>query len=106
MGAPGAWFGFTAASHASLCFIAYLSAKAIGRLPLPQLAADTIGVGIAIAMHLVAIGPLWDMVFWDGNLRFNAVIMPALAGSALYLFYRGVFAFIALLRRNPPKSLP
>ena len=90
--APGAWFGFTAASHVSLCVIAYALARLASKLSIPQLGADVAGVAIAVGSQLKITGPLWDTVFWDGNLRFDAVLLPVVAASAFYLLYRGLFA--------------
>ena len=99
--APGAWFGFTAGSHITLCVIAFVVAKAAGRLPVPSLVADTLGVGCAVAAHLLATGPFWDRLFWNGNLMFDNIAFPIAVGCVLYLFYRGIFAFASMLRFKP-----
>ncbi|MFL0354998.1 hypothetical protein ACI5KX_00850 [Erythrobacter sp. GH1-10] len=104
--APGAWFAFTLACHSSLCAVAYGLAAALKRLPIQPLIADTAGVGGAVAFHLLLTGPLWDGIFWTGDLHFNAGIVPMLAACFLYLLYRLAFGFFAHLLGNHPKSLP
>lgn len=85
------WLGFTMASTLSLLAIAYAAALVLRRLKLPTIAADTVAFGLAVASHLIVTGPLWDRVFWTGQLRFDAVMLPTLMGMAFYLLYRLLF---------------
>lgn len=103
--APGAWFGFTFASLTCLLVIARVTSWLIERFtPVPELPASTIGVLHAVAAHLVVTGPLWDRVFWDGGLRFNAVAVPAGVAALLYLAFRGAFALFARRLGVPPSN--
>ncbi|MFW5633711.1 MAG: hypothetical protein ACOCYR_02345, partial [Erythrobacter sp.] len=100
--APLAWLGYTLASTATLCALAWGLAWLLGRLPIPQLAADTAGVALAIAAHLLLTGPLWASLLWDEAMTFDAPGLPVLAGALTYLFYRGLFLFARQLFRPPP----
>ena len=95
--APIAWFGFTLASTATLLLAAFSTARLLGRTRVPQLVADTVGVAFAIAFHLLVAGPLWDRLFWTGKLYFDALALPVVAGTALYLLFRGAFAAVSRL---------
>lgn len=102
--APIAWLGFTVASFLTLFAIARVAAWALGRFArLPELPASTLGILLAVAVHLLIAGPLWDRVFWMGRLQFDAVLMPAFSAALLYLFYRAVFTLIQRLM-VPPRS--
>lgn len=100
-----AWFGFTAASHVTVCAIAYGIARAGAglsqRYSIPQIVIDTLGFAVAVAMHLLVTGPLWDKLFWFDELMFDGVLVPVLVAAAFYLFYRGIFAFLSMLRFKP-----
>lgn len=100
--APLAWFAYMGASTATLCALAWGLAWVLGKLPIPQLAADTAGVAVAIAAHLVLTGPLWARVLWADPITFDAPGLPVLAGALTYLFYRGLFLFARQLFRPPP----
>ncbi|QIQ87323.1 hypothetical protein [Erythrobacter sp.] len=100
--APLAWFGFTLASTVTLCALARGLAWLLGKLPVPQLAADTAGVALAIAAHLMLTGPLWSRALWSGAVPFDPPGLPVLAGALTYLFYRGLFLFARQLLRPPP----
>lgn len=100
--APLAWLGFTLASTVTLCALAYGLAWLLGRLPVPQFAADTAGVALAIAAHLMLTGPLWARALWGEGMIFDAPGLPVLAGALTYLFYRGMFLFARQLFRPPP----
>jgi hypothetical protein len=108
--APGAWFAFTAAAHLSFCVIAYGAAcgarRAIGPDRVPVLVPDTLGVGAAIAAHLMLTAPFWDRVFWQGTRTVDAVLVTVLVSCGLYVFYRVLFGYISHLRLHPPTSLP
>ena len=93
--APVAWLAFTLAATVTLWIASIVSAKLLGRTGIPQLVADTLGMGLAIALHLLVTGPLWDRVFWTGQLYFDAVVMPVLVACALYLLFRGAFAGVS-----------
>ncbi|MBX7532809.1 hypothetical protein K3165_07735 [Qipengyuania sp. 1XM1-15A] len=95
--APYAWFGFTAASSISVWLVAFSTSRLLGRLPIPSLAADTAGVGLGIAAHLLVTGYLWDRIFWNGGLHFDAVALPVAVSCLLYLVFRGAFAAAASL---------
>jgi hypothetical protein len=100
--APFAWLGFTLASTVTLCALAWGLAWLLGKLPIPQLAADTAGVALAIAAHLMVTGPLWARALWGEGMIFDAPGLPVLAGALTYLFYRGLFLFARQLLRPPP----
>jgi hypothetical protein len=100
--APLAWLGYIAASTVTLCALAFALAWLLGRLPIPQLAADTASVALAIALHLIVTGPLWSSLLWPGGLTFDDPGLPVLAGALSYLFYRGLFVFARQLFRAPP----
>ncbi|MEE4338811.1 hypothetical protein [Erythrobacter sp.] len=100
--APLAWLGFTLASTVTLCALAWGLAWVLGKLPIPQLAADTAGVALAIAAHLMLTGPLWARTLWVEGVIFDAPGLPVLAGTLTYLFYRGLFLFARQLFRPPP----
>ena len=102
--APGAWFGFTAASVGGLLLIAWGVSQALQRAKLPELAASALGVAIAVAAHLTVTGPLWDAIFWDGGLRFDAVATPSAIAAGLYLAFRAVFALFERVTGAPPPS--
>ncbi|AWW73394.1 hypothetical protein CD351_03010 [Erythrobacter sp. KY5] len=101
--APWAWLGFTAASHVTLLGLAYGAARLLAKLPIPGFAADTIGVGLAIAAHLLVTGPMWDSLFWGGNLIFDNVTAPTVVASLVYIAYRLAF-LLAQRLATPPKS--
>ncbi|MEQ8411876.1 MAG: hypothetical protein RIB52_10000 [Erythrobacter sp.] len=100
--APLVWLGYTLASAVTLCALAWGLAWLLGRLPVPQLAADTLAVALAIAAHLLLTGPLWAGLLWTDAITFDAPGLPVLAGALTYLFYRGLFLFARQLFRPPP----
>jgi hypothetical protein len=103
--APGAWFGFTFASTASLWLVAFATARALERFArLPELPAATLGVAHAVCVHLVIAGPLWDSVFWTGGLRFHGVALPVLVAAAFYLAFRAVLAGVLRLADGRKKG--
>ena len=102
--APGAWFGFTAASLASVLLVAWGVTWLLERARLPELVAATLGIVMAVFSHLTVIGPLWDALFWNGGLMFKAVLVPAVIAGVGYLVFRGFFALMLRVGSEPVEA--
>lgn len=87
---PIRWALFSFASVFTMIMVAFLSSLLMEKF-LPELLASTVGASLAILIHLTVAGPLWDKLFWHGDLYFVNIMTPVLFGTGLYLLYRAVF---------------
>ena len=89
---PLDWLAFTATSVATLCGLAISVSFVLKKALIPPLVAETGGVALAVAFHLMVSGPFWAAVTWNGEsqLHFDSVLEPVAMAIAIYLAFRGL----------------
>ena len=99
---PLDWLAFTATSVVTLCGFAISVSFVLKKALISPLVAETGGVALAVAFHLIVSGPFWAAVTWNGEsqLHFDSVLEPVATAIAIYLAFRGLlWVSIAALSR-------
>lgn len=84
------WALFTIMSVTCVILISYFTSQILQKF-IPEIVASSLGVALAIFSHAAFLGPLWDQVFWMGDLYFPRKLMPTALFTGFYLIYRLVY---------------
>ena len=87
------WALFTIMSTCSVILIVYFSSHLLKKI-IPEIIASSLGIALAVFAHVSLTGPIWDKLFWNGNLNFSNFLTPTAAITIIYLLYRSFYYLV------------